>query len=131
MRNSNSCDLKIHENDFVSNNEFGVIVEINHYQSRNTGCRTYPFGNTTLTLPTSWYYTYIQNFVVYSNHNLDFLSSEQISSTGVYQGHSQTPLITTNPPQFTSNGGWALYGCLLYTSPSPRDRSLSRMPSSA
>ena len=23
------------------------------------------------------------------------------------------------------------YGCLLYTSPSPRDRSLSRMPSSA
>ena len=24
-----------------------------------------------------------------------------------------------------------LYGCLLYTSPSPRDRSLSRMPSSA
>ena len=25
----------------------------------------------------------------------------------------------------------ALLGCLLYTSPSPRDRSLSRMPSSA
>ena len=24
-----------------------------------------------------------------------------------------------------------LFGCLLYTSPSPRDRSLSRMPSSA
>ena len=24
-----------------------------------------------------------------------------------------------------------LYACLLYTSPSPRDRSLSRMPSSA
>ena len=24
-----------------------------------------------------------------------------------------------------------VYGCLLYTSPSPRDRSLSRMPSSA
>ena len=28
-------------------------------------------------------------------------------------------------------GGAMLYGCLLYTSPSPRDRSLSRMPSSA
>ena len=25
----------------------------------------------------------------------------------------------------------AYYGCLLYTSPSPRDRSVSRMPSSA
>ena len=24
-----------------------------------------------------------------------------------------------------------VYGCLLYTSPSPRDRSVSRMPSSA
>ena len=27
-------------------------------------------------------------------------------------------------------GGWN-YGCLLYTSPSPRDRQKSRMPSSA
>ena len=26
---------------------------------------------------------------------------------------------------------FASYGCLLYTSPSPRDRSISRMPSSA
>ena len=26
---------------------------------------------------------------------------------------------------------WAIYGCLLYTSPSPRDRTRSRMPSSA
>ena len=26
---------------------------------------------------------------------------------------------------------WALLGCLLYTSPSPRDRTRSRMPSSA
>ena len=29
------------------------------------------------------------------------------------------------------NVGAVLMGCLLYTSPSPRDRSLSRMPSSA
>ena len=28
-------------------------------------------------------------------------------------------------------GGTAAYGCLLYTSPSPRDLSTSRMPSSA
>ena len=26
---------------------------------------------------------------------------------------------------------WSVYGCLLYTSPSPRDRQKSRMPSSA
>ena len=35
---------------------------------------------------------------------------------------------TITPP--TINGG-TLKACLLYTSPSPRDRSLSRMPSSA
>ena len=29
------------------------------------------------------------------------------------------------------NGGTGAYGCLLYTSPSPRDRTRSRMPSSA
>ena len=30
----------------------------------------------------------------------------------------------------TNTGRW-IYGCLLYTSPSPRDRNVSRMPSSA
>ena len=29
------------------------------------------------------------------------------------------------------NIAWVDYSCLLYTSPSPRDRSISRMPSSA
>ena len=44
------------------------------------------------------------------------------------------PLFGTNPISFA----WprpgktpVVYDCLLYTSPSPRDRSLSRMPSSA
>ena len=32
---------------------------------------------------------------------------------------------------FSSDNGGAAYGCLLYTSPSPRDLSTSRMPSSA
>jgi len=32
---------------------------------------------------------------------------------------------------FCSNAGIAVGGCLLYTSPSPRDLSTSRMPSSA
>ena len=31
----------------------------------------------------------------------------------------------------TLGGGGHAYDCLLYTSPSPRDRSVSRMPSSA
>ena len=31
----------------------------------------------------------------------------------------------------TPPAGWEKHGCLLYTSPSPRDRTRSRMPSSA
>ena len=37
----------------------------------------------------------------------------------------RTPAFTTN------NYAWQLEPCLLYTSPSPRDRQKSRMPSSA
>ena len=39
-------------------------------------------------------------------------------------------LIRTLPPPAVITGGEVII-CLLYTSPSPRDRSLSRMPSSA
>ena len=43
----------------------------------------------------------------------------------VYTG-SQWNVINTKTPNFAIN-----YLCLLYTSPSPRDRTRSRMPSSA
>ena len=36
-----------------------------------------------------------------------------------------------NPDMVTTVGALSLYACLLYTSPSPRDRTRSRMPSSA
>ena len=36
-----------------------------------------------------------------------------------------------NPPDGSNWENLCIYCCLLYTSPSPRDRSLSRMPSSA
>ena len=37
----------------------------------------------------------------------------------------------SNDYSFTSTRGTVFYNCLLYTSPSPRDATLSRMPSSA
>ena len=40
--------------------------------------------------------------------------------------HASTSIISISDSTFTNNGG-----CLLYTSPSPRDATLSRMPSSA
>ena len=41
-------------------------------------------------------------------------------------------IIPTQMPNVTADGGGPMMGtCLLYTSPSPRDATLSRMPSSA
>ena len=40
--------------------------------------------------------------------------------------HSPMPMLLLWGPQLTQ-----IYNCLLYTSPSPRDRQKSRMPSSA
>ena len=37
----------------------------------------------------------------------------------------------TSPPKILVDSGEAANSCLLYTSPSPRDRQKSRMPSSA
>ena len=45
---------------------------------------------------------------------------------GVREGHTSEPLYNAAK----ANGG-KLWSCLLYTSPSPRDATLSRMPSSA
>ena len=40
-------------------------------------------------------------------------------------------LSSTGTPSFYIHPAEALHGCLLYTSPSPRDKRQSRMPSSA
>ena len=45
------------------------------------------------------------------------------------QTYQQERILTFLNPSYSSKG--AVYTCLLYTSPSPRDRTRSRMPSSA
>ena len=42
-----------------------------------------------------------------------------------------TVIVSVNVVEGTRKRVQAYEGCLLYTSPSPRDRSVSRMPSSA
>ena len=48
-----------------------------------------------------------------------------------HQKIRQKWLAIHNPPTRELSDIWRLYPCLLYTSPSPRDRTRSRMPSSA
>ena len=45
--------------------------------------------------------------------------------------HPQDPSWANNIPAEQANNPGGIIGCLLYTSPSPRDRTRSRMPSSA
>ena len=54
---------------------------------------------------------YIQPFVDVSSENPNFISYQKIGACGILKGQGMN--------------------CLLYTSPSPRDATLSRMPSSA
>ena len=56
-------------------------------------------------------------------YNLDF---DDIQCFGEFT------TVRLDPASFSGgNGGDFTYSCLLYTSPSPRDRTRSRMPSSA
>ena len=48
----------------------------------------------------------------------------------VIEGPSDIANVVT-PGAFLDFAGTNIYNCLLYTSPSPRDRTRSRMPSSA
>ena len=60
-----------------------------------------------------------------------------IKCTGIIRGYSgliendTKNLYTRSVRGIINRGGTFLYSCLLYTSPSPRDLSTSRMPSSA
>ena len=56
---------------------------------------------------------------------LDF--SNTTSGTANYSGASGQFVVSNSIPNLNGN----VYTCLLYTSPSPRDGLLSRMPSSA
>ena len=47
------------------------------------------------------------------------------------QGHSQAAEAPKRQAKRLKDVGILIHGCLLYTSPSPRDATLSRMPSSA
>ena len=57
----------------------------------------------------------------------DVISLNTSTGVGTLIGASGVP----GPSSLVSSGAGVFYTCLLYTSPSPRDGLLSRMPSSA
>ena len=48
-----------------------------------------------------------------------------------FSSGGEAHIVRPKQPTELSDDEWAEYLCLLYTSPSPRDRQKSRMPSSA
>ena len=60
----------------------------------------------------------------------DWLKANDISGVA-YDGNPLSKLAQVMPTVDPELVKERLYGCLLYTSPSPRDRTRSRMPSSA
>ena len=63
---------------------------------------------------------------------LSFLGTASIIGGGVYVYLQKDALIESAKERVTKAATEAIAGaCLLYTSPSPRDATLSRMPSSA
>ena len=71
----------------------------------------------------------IENIQTY--RDIDFYERsvlKQSTTTTSFVQDTDTTITVVDATSFPKNGG---YICLLYTSPSPRDRTRSRMPSSA
>ena len=58
-------------------------------------------------------------------------TSRGMLSKGWYHVDGQLVMVKGNSITEAGTAGYEPYSCLLYTSPSPRDRQKSRMPSSA
>ena len=73
---------------------------------------------------------YVRGFRVIDGEEIlaDTFKKEDVNITSgfVVEIKTHADIISSTPAPFT-----IYYGCLLYTSPSPRDRTRSRMPSSA
>ena len=69
-----------------------------------------------------------QNSIGQSSAQFRYLTADTNSNGSFWDGSSAFSVIVVLKKTAHIGGSW---GCLLYTSPSPRDATLSRMPSSA
>ena len=81
----------------------------------------------------SYYSSSIQDYIVFENNQYVFSTSGFSMKQSITRDNRDHPEFPTQGSHFnwtfTLSGG--ILGCLLYTSPSPRDGLRSRMPSSA
>ena len=80
-------------------------------------------------VPYSGKFSWVQNFA-----DMPSDPSEEIFVVFIFVGYTGTPVVQTTPLSLHVLyvvHYVAIRDCLLYTSPSPRDATLSRMPSSA
>ena len=143
---SGTYALRLNDSTLDQNNEFIVNIPV----SSGVCCLISDIQNTTCDLDngsvtgtsssdfssTNFYvYTSNDTYITSATTNTNEAIFENLSAGTYYMvaedlggctGKSETFIIQTSTP-FT----YGLYACLLYTSPSPRDRQKSRMPSSA
>ena len=72
---------------------------------------------------------FVQTEVTPNPNSLKFLPGKKVSNSGPYEITNKEDMNNELVRNILSVNG--VEGCLLYTSPSPRDGLLSRMPSSA
>ena len=109
----------------------------------DTDSRTFIDSHSWSFAPTTQYRTWVYtSSTAFAESDLGTLSNDTgYSLAHFHQGTSSSGWRNQDPYTFTNNTGSAVNGiivapssvdpCLLYTSPSPRDRTRSRMPSSA
>ena len=73
------------------------------------------------------------NAAIKANQNWSSSNTTVTTENGISEVRLHGNLIAKVGDDFVTifDGGWQSNTCLLYTSPSPRDATLSRMPSSA
>ena len=76
-------------------------------------------------------FEYPDGFKALENINLSLSKGERLAVLGPNGAGKTTLILHLNGILGDLNGQITLNNCLLYTSPSPRDRQKSRMPSSA
>ena len=114
----------------VGTESAGVIITHDNLQPSVT---TFSLADTTLGVnaTTSINIVFSENMYGFTASDIGVTGNGATSSFSGANGSSTYAMVYTAPAVGAGTVSFGVQGCLLYTSPSPRDRTRSRMPSSA